>query len=204
MTFSSAFHGTTNSISSRKTSRRVFFLLPAYSASAKLIWPIASTPLPDSTSHGVIGGLVQTFLREARLIVACPEQVMAELEIYDDELKDRWYDCDENLENSLLGRNDPLIDLGLARYAREPSVVASLYQKSRARPSDRLNERYLAGLGVACLSNEVEPRGFSHFPENIIGEEETARLIAESGGPELAALLSNRNFASKIETLYRA
>src|SRR6266702_475278 len=61
MTFSSAFHGTTNSISSRKTSRRVFFLLPAYSASAKLIWPIASTPLPDSTSHGVIGGLVQTF-----------------------------------------------------------------------------------------------------------------------------------------------
>src|SRR6266568_7535332 len=62
MTFSSALHGTTNSISSRKTSRRVFFLLPAYSASAKLIWPIASTPLPDSTSHGVIGGLVQTFL----------------------------------------------------------------------------------------------------------------------------------------------
>jgi hypothetical protein len=37
MTFSSAIHGTTCSISMRKTSRRVFFLLPAYSASEKLI-----------------------------------------------------------------------------------------------------------------------------------------------------------------------
>src|SRR5215831_15677560 len=44
MTFSSAFHGTTVSISSRKTSRLVFFLLPAYSASAKLICPIAAPP----------------------------------------------------------------------------------------------------------------------------------------------------------------
>ena len=38
MTFSSAIHGTTCSISTRKTSRRVFFLLPAYSASEKLIF----------------------------------------------------------------------------------------------------------------------------------------------------------------------
>lgn len=38
MTFSSAIHGTTCYISTRKTSRRVFSLLPAYSTSEKLIF----------------------------------------------------------------------------------------------------------------------------------------------------------------------
>ncbi|MDP3823078.1 MAG: hypothetical protein Q8R33_16535 [Burkholderiales bacterium] len=141
-------------------------------------------------------------IREARLIVARPEQVLAELEKYGDALKSRVYNGDKDLERSLLARNEPLIDLGLARYAREKEVVAALYQKSRATPTDLLHERYLYGLGVACLSNEVEPWGFSQFPENIIGEEETARLIAENDGAEIAALLSNRNFARKIEALY--
>jgi hypothetical protein len=38
--------------------------LPAYSASEKLNWlivPIVLIPLPDTTSAGMIGGLVQTF-----------------------------------------------------------------------------------------------------------------------------------------------
>lgn len=142
-------------------------------------------------------------IREARLIFARPEQVLAELEKYGDALKSRVYSGDEDLERSLLARNEPLIDLGLARYARELEVVAALYQKSRVTPTDLLNERYLYGLGVACLSNEVAEYPFTHFPENIIGEEETARLIAENGGAEIAALLSNRNFAQKIEALYK-
>lgn len=82
-------------------------------------------------------------------------------------------------------------------------MVAALYQKSRVTPTDLLNERYLYGLGVACLSNEVAEYPFTHFPENIIGEEETARLIAENDRAEIAALLSNRNFAHKIEALYK-
>lgn len=142
-------------------------------------------------------------IREARLIVARPEQVLAELEKYGDALKSRVYSGDKDLERSLLARNEPLIDLELARYARELEVVAALYQKSRATPTDLLNERYLYGLGVACLSNEVAEYPFTHFPENIIGEEETARLIAENGGAEIAALVSNRNFAQKIEALYK-
>lgn len=138
-------------------------------------------------------------INEARMIVASPEQVLAELEKYNDELESG----DENLERSLLARNEPLIDLGLARYAREERVVAALYEKSRATPTDILNERYLYGLGVACLSNEVAKRPFSHYPENILGKDETARLITENEGAELAALLANRNFAEKIEALYK-
>src|SRR5688572_13765282 len=66
MIFSNTFHGTTSSISSRNTSRRVFFRFPAYSASAKLIWLIAQAPLHQSTRQGMIGGLVQTFLSTRR------------------------------------------------------------------------------------------------------------------------------------------
>jgi len=51
MTLSSAFHGTTSSISPRNTSRLVFFLLPACSASATLIRLIALAPLQGSILH---------------------------------------------------------------------------------------------------------------------------------------------------------
>lgn len=42
-------------------------------------------------------------IREARLIVARPEQVLVELEKYGDELKKSVFDWDEDLEKSLLG-----------------------------------------------------------------------------------------------------
>lgn len=141
-------------------------------------------------------------IREARLIVARPEQVLVELEKYNDDMRSE-YGWDKNLEESLLARNEPLIDLGLARYAREEKVVAALYKKSRVTPTDRLQERYLYGLRVACLSNEVATHGFSKFPENILGEEETARLIKENKEGEIAALLSNRKFSHRIEALYK-
>lgn len=144
----------------------------------------------------------EALIREARLIVARPEQVLAELEKYGDELKSRCRD-DENLERSLLARNEPLIDLGLARYAQEKEVVASLYQKSRANPMDLLQERYLLGLRIACLSNEVVVE-FLRFPEDVFGKEEFARLITEGDEEELAALFSNPNLADEtLEALYK-
>lgn len=142
-------------------------------------------------------------IREARLIVARPEQVLTELEKYSDELNTRVFGRDEHLERSLLARNEPLIDLGLARHGREREVVAALYQKSHAKPADHLQERYLRGLRIACLSNEVVLRHFD-FPEGVLGTEEFARLINEGDDEYLAALLSNPNVADKfLETLYK-
>lgn len=139
-------------------------------------------------------------IREARLILARPEQVLAELEKYGDELKKGE---DEDLEKSLLARGEPLIDLGLARYARYKEVVTSLYQKSRAMSADRLQERYLRGLRIACLSNEVVGGVVRRFPQNILGKKEFARLVAEGDEEDLAALLSNRNLADEVlEDLY--
>src|SRR6476659_5121047 len=64
MSASSAFHGTTSSISCRNTSRRVFLRLPAYSASEKLICPIALAPSSPQRVRGMVGGLVQTFPKQ--------------------------------------------------------------------------------------------------------------------------------------------
>jgi len=54
-------------------------------------------------------------IREACLIVASPEHVLAELEKYSVEYN-AIFNSDSDLEQSLLARSDPLIDIGLARY----------------------------------------------------------------------------------------
>ena len=147
-------------------------------------------------------------IREARLIVARPEQVLTELEKYSADLKSNILSVvDEHLERSLLARSDPLIDIGLACYAGKNEVVAALYQKSLAKPADHLQERYLRGLRFACLSNEVV--GIRHFlgagfPENVLGTEEFARLVDEGEEDELATLLTNPNIAEEVlEALYK-
>ena len=143
-------------------------------------------------------------IREARLIVARPEQVLVELEKYGDELKKSVFGGDEDLEKSLLARGEPLIDLGLARYAGDKEVVAALYQKSLAVPAGHLQERYVRGLRIACLSNEVVKHLFSRFPQDVLGKEEFARLITEGDGEDLAALFANRNLADEVlEDLYK-
>ncbi|MDQ3565342.1 MAG: hypothetical protein M3436_14830 [Pseudomonadota bacterium] len=138
-------------------------------------------------------------IREARLIVARPEQVLVELDKYGDELKKSAFGGgDEDLEKSLLARGEPLIDLGLARYAGDKEVVAALYQKSLAAPAGHLQERYLRGLRIACLSNEVVKYLLSQFPQNTLGEKEFVRLITEGDEEDLYALLANRNLADEV------
>lgn len=101
-------------------------------------------------------------------------------------------------------RGEPLIDLGLARYAGDKEVVAALYQKSLAAPAGHLQERYLRGLRIACLSNEVVKNPFSQFPQDVLGKEEFARLITEGDEEDLAALLPNRTLADEVlKALYK-
>lgn len=145
-------------------------------------------------------------IREARLIVARPEQVLAELEKYGADLKSNPLSVvDGHLERSLLARSDPLIDIGLACNAGEEEVVAALYHKSLAKPADHLQKRYFRGLSIACLSNEVVGSiMISRFPENVLGTDEFVRLISEEKEDELAALFSNPHIADEVlESLYK-
>jgi hypothetical protein len=146
---------------------------------------------------------IEARIREARLIVMQPEQVLIELEQYANEHKDSLFAWDKQLENSLLARDNPLINLGLARNAGDKKVLAALYAKSMAATSDPLQERYLRGLRIACLSNEVAGFDFSTFTEGVLGYDERARLISEGDGEELGALLSNPRIGDEmIETLF--
>jgi hypothetical protein len=144
-------------------------------------------------------------LREARLIATPPEQVFAELERYGEGSKGSWFDSDENLEKVLLARGERLIDLGLARYACDDRVVTALYEKSRCEPADHLEERFLRGLRIACLSNEANRGPAFQFPEHLIGRSELARLVRDAGEDELAVLFSNPRLDDCIiEALYRS
>lgn len=147
---------------------------------------------------------VENRIREARLIVAKPEQVFAELSKYGEESKESLFSGDEELERSLAARADPLIDLGLARYAREPEIVAALYRKSRSKANNLLTERYLKGLKLACLSNQNAKRLLSRFATDVLGAEEFARLIAEGEDDEMEALLTNPIVGDDaLESLYK-
>lgn len=134
---------------------------------------------------------------EAQLIAAPATYVLSELKAYGAALQasDRFFpqEMDDELEKSLLARNDPLIDMGLAQYATNGDVLKSLYRKTIASDtSSHLKTRYRNGLRVALLSNE-SPRGtaFSKFPAEMMGEAEFARLLVEGSDEELCALVTN-------------
>jgi hypothetical protein len=141
-------------------------------------------------------------IREARLIVARPEDVWAALRDYGEEIKKgTLFGGDPELEKSLLMRTNPLIDLGLARYGGDSDVVAALYKKTHATSSDHLQQRYLHGLRVACLANE-SLRGLLPSFKNIVSGEELKRLVKEGDDEEMSALLSNPLSDDLLESLY--
>jgi hypothetical protein len=127
--------------------------------------------------------------REARLLVSSPEAAYRELKIYGANVARDIVAGDEALENSLLAREDPLIDLGLACYGTNEEVVGALYRKGLVEPRTSLDGRYRKGLRIACLSNQVIDNWA--FPTNVIGKEETHRVLFEADRQEADALLCN-------------
>ena len=142
---------------------------------------------------------------EARLLVSRPEEVFKELRSYGARAKASVVSrgChDEQLEKSLLERGDPLIDLGLACYGSDKGMVGELYKKALITPNTPADARYRKGLRIACLSNQVLRFG-SHFPREIIGEDETRRVLGEADWDEAVALLSNPEIECELlQALY--
>lgn len=132
--------------------------------------------------------------REARLLVSRPEEVFKELRSYGAQAKAVFGCSDEQLERSLLERGDPLIDLGLACYGSDKGVVGELYKKALIAPNSPAEARYRKGLRIACLSNQVLHKMSSgeYSPREIIGEDETRRVLNEADLDEAYALICNR------------
>jgi hypothetical protein len=130
-------------------------------------------------------------IREVRLLLSRPEDVFEELKRYAEQIKcDRFSAVDKQLEKSLAGRSDPLIDLGLARFASDKDIVRELYEKALAPAKTAFEARYRKALRIACLSNQSVPILHAiEFP--VIGRDETRRLLAEADEDEVEALICN-------------
>jgi hypothetical protein len=140
--------------------------------------------------------------REARLLVSRPEEVFKELRSYGAQAKANLDGSDEQLEKCLLERRDPLIDLGLACYGADKGMVGELYKKALIAPNTPADARYRKGLRIACLSNQGL-RFCWHFPSEIIGEDETRRVLGEADWDEAEALLCNPEIECELlQALY--
>jgi hypothetical protein len=137
---------------------------------------------------------VEQRTRLARVLVAPPEMVFAELKAFSAGiLSSRLSAADKDMEVALAARNDRLIDLGLACYGASCEIVGTMYRKALIETDDPTDALYRKGLRVGVLGNQtVAKAGFlRRFPTDTIGEEEVVRLLMEGGEPELNSLISN-------------
>lgn len=147
-------------------------------------------------------------LLEARLLISRPGEVFNELQKHGSQADSSWsFDAwDQTLERSLLARNEALIDLALARYARDKDIVRELYEKA-CSTTNAPNEAYKKGLRVACLSNHIVwVSDIKGFPQDVIGTEATWKVLSEAADyhDEASALLENPQIDSKLlNALYR-
>lgn len=127
----------------------------------------------------------KTVILEAELLASPPEAVAAFLKDRSeyDKNERRQDEVDKDLEAALLARNDPLINLALARFGYYPSAVRPLFEG--AAPS--------SALRLAALSNPILDRVFfSDFPLPLFdGKEKAAEWLASAPDDELGALFRN-------------
>jgi hypothetical protein len=104
----------------------------------------------------------ETVLMQAELVASRPEVVAAYLKMQSTERKVLRPpdDYDDELEKALLDRNDPLINLSLARYAFFQITVTGMFVSAEPDSPIRL----------ACLANKnVQGQLFSRFPVALFG-----------------------------------
>jgi hypothetical protein len=144
--------------------------------------------------------------RQARLCASSPEAVFGELKRLGRRSKAELLTYrDEKLEPVLLERNEPLINLGLACYCANREVFRALYKHNLSPPRDETDAHYKNGLRVGCLSNQVVTPAhlLADFPADLIGADETRRILAAGDDDEASALLRNSFLSEKLlEALY--
>lgn len=136
----------------------------------------------------------------ARLKLAPPEVVFSALREYaENQSKQILPFADEKLEAMLLLRNDPLIDLGLARYGSSTPVITALYQKATFGSGDSEHDR---GIRLSCLSGRC--LGAVYFVPHAKGPYPTEfeRLLHEADPDEVSIWLSNPTSRGILQIIY--
>src|ERR1051326_6157285 len=112
----------------------------------------------------------------------------------------------DTLEMTLIERNEPIINLGLATFGLNKDVFKALYDHSREPAKTEADRKYKQGIRIGCLSNRsiVKSILFLDFPLEIIGAEELQRLCCEADYTELKALICNPKVSDRLlEELYK-
>jgi hypothetical protein len=154
-------------------------------------------------------------LLEAQLVNSSPEYVYEWLRSHAEGQK-AVDDLDEEAEKALLMRQQPLVDLGLARYGGSQEVLRRLFRESTASSSSDAESSFHSERGLwihgkssatsaarlAVLTNQIVNR--AHFvawggsrdtlPVFLFNnDEELQAFLANATNLELAALLRNPN-----------
>jgi hypothetical protein len=125
---------------------------------------------------------------EAQLAASTAERVFEWLQARAGRPKDSPSDTDPQVEKSLLARNDPLINLGLAQYGIEDDTVKALFNST--------DPAYRPALRLAVLSNQAlvthQAYGSGNLTEALIGHRRNAgEWLPELSNEELRALFRN-------------
>jgi hypothetical protein len=110
-------------------------------------------------------------------------------------------DVDEDTEVHLISKNDPFINITLARYCKFGETLCHLFQASLA--TDNL------ALRLACLSNETSTRYYPSFPLLLFGTNDLENLetkieswFARITSAELFVLFENSAIADDFLTCF--
>lgn len=131
----------------------------------------------------------KSIIQEAELLAMSPEAVADFLKKRAKQPEDEpAHDlADEQTEEALRCRSNPLIDLALAQYARFIETLRSIFQSSPPR----------GALRLAVLSNGTRWPAYTHFPVELFGErkqearEQAVAWLAAASREELQALFEN-------------
>jgi hypothetical protein len=125
---------------------------------------------------------------EAQLAASTADRVFEWLQARAGRPKDSPSDTDPQVEKSLLARNEPLINLGLAQYGIEDDTVKTLFNS--------IDPAFRPALRLAVLSNQAlvthQAYHTGNLTEALIGHRRNAgEWLPELSNEELQALFKN-------------
>lgn len=147
----------------------------------------------------------ELFLTAARVAVGSPDYSHRLLVRLGEDLRDEVASAAEFIVyGTAIRRNDPLIDLAVARYSPKPSHVRNCFMRTLPQAASALQRSYKVGLRLACLQNQRKSPGANGNPVSYLGRSGTAAFLKVATNDELMALFTNPAIDEElIEGLYR-
>lgn len=129
-------------------------------------------------------------ITEAELSASSSERVYHWLETQAAKAEQVERETDKDVEKALLDRNDSLIDIGLARFAKYGDTAEKLFARAKSINSNNAHER---ALRLALLSNEAIDSSFVGMPDSLFayGSDEKMAWLVEADPGEVFALFQN-------------